>query len=111
MKDKLKKLFSSESVYSILKVIGDFIVNSTEVLFKQWLGTVIGQRFLKWLTDILISRFYDTIIVPLMRVGVIRLGYYYDVNSAEEKIKKLKLAEDSNDVDEYLRTLNTVFTK
>lgn len=107
----MKKIFSSESVYSFLKIIGDYIVNITEGIVKQWLGTQVGGRFLKWLTDIIVTRFYDTIVIPLMRVSVIRLGYYYDIHDAENKIKKLKIAEDSNDVDEYLRTLNDVFRK
>ena len=99
----------SETFYKVIRVIGDFLVDVTEKVLKEWLGTVIGQRFLKWITDILISRFFDTIIQPLIRVAVVRVGYYYDVNDAEDKIKKLKKAEDSNDVDEYLRTLNDVF--
>lgn len=102
---------SSETFYKIIKILGDFIVNVTEKLLKEWLGTVIGQRFLKWLTDILVTRFYDKVVEPLMRVSVVRIGYYYDLNDVDNKIKKLKKAEDSNDVDEYLRTLNDVFRK
>lgn len=94
-----------------MKIIGDFFVNVTEEVLKQWLGTTVGQRFLKWFTDILVTRFYDKIVEPIVRVGVVRMGYYYDVNDAEEKIKKLKKAEDSNDSDAYRRALNDAFRK
>ena len=102
---------NSEIFYKLVRILGDFLVNVTEKILKEWLGTVIGQRFLKWLTDILVTRFYDTIIEPIVRVGVIRAGYYYDKNDAENKIKKLNKAEESGDVDEYLRTLNDVFRR
>lgn len=105
----MKNFLSSDSFYKLIKIIGDFLVNASEQVVKQWLGTVIGQRFFKWLTDILITRFYDSIIEPLMRVGVVRVGYYYDLKDAENKIKKLKKAEASNDLEEYLRTLDDVF--
>lgn len=106
MKDKLKKLFNSENFYSFTKVIGDYIVNITEPMLKQFIGTYVGGRFLKWFTDILISRFYDTIVIPLIRVGVIRIGYYYDVRESEIIIRKLHEAEQANDDDLYMRTLN-----
>lgn len=107
----MKKFFSSESFYKIISVTGNFVVDATETVAKEWLGTVIGQRFLKWFTDIIVTRFFDTIAEPFMRVAAVRMGYYYDRSDAVDKFKKLKKAEDSNDVDEYLRTLNDVFRK
>lgn len=95
----------------MIKTFGNFLVNASEEVVKQWLGTQIGLRFFKWFTDIIISRFWNTIVEPFMRVAAVRVGYYYDVNDSDNKFKKLKKAEDSNDVDEYLRALNDVFRK
>lgn len=111
MNDKFKKLFTSDRFYGVVKAIANFGINSTETMLKEWLGTVIGQRMLKWLIDILITKFYDQIIDPIIRVGVIRVGYYYDVHDAKDKIKKLKNAEDANDKELYLRTLNDILVR
>ena len=106
MKEKLKAYFTSDVFYNTATYIADKILDITEPLIKQWLGTVIGQRWLKWLTDVLVSRFYDQILRVLTTVGIIRLGYYYDVHDAENSIKKLHKAEDANDDELYMRTLN-----
>lgn len=97
---------SSEKFYELMKIIGDALVNMSEEFIKQWLGTQVGGRFMKWLTDILVTRFYDQTIKVFTRVGVIRLGYYYDEHDAANVIKKLKQAEEANDEDLYMRTLN-----
>lgn len=111
MKDIFKKIFSGEAFYTLLSKVSNIILDMSEEVLKQWLGTVIGGRFLKWFTDILIKRFSAELVKPIIALGVIRLGYYYDEKDAENKIKKLKQAEDANDEDYYLRTLNDVLRK
>jgi len=66
----MKKL-SSEKFYSLVSVVGNFVVNSSEEVVKQWLGTVIGQRFLKWVTDIIVSKFWDSIVERLVSLKAI----------------------------------------
>lgn len=61
---------------------------------------------MKWLTDILITRFYDQTIRVFTRVGVIRLGYMFDDSHADRVIIRLQLAEEANDEELYMRTLN-----
>lgn len=104
MKNPFK--LSSEKLYELMKIIGDGLVNLSEEFVKQWLGTEMGGRFMKWLTDILVTRFYDQTIRVFTRVGVIRLGYYYDEHDAANIIKKLNQAEEANDDELYMRTLN-----
>ena len=101
----------SDKIFKTITTILDAIIGMIEGILKQWLGTVIGQRFLKWLTDILVTRFFDTIVEPLMRVGVVRVGYYFDLKDSKDRIKKLKAAEDSNNEQVYYDTLNDVFRK
>lgn len=101
----------SNKFYSVVKSISNTLLDISEPALKQWLGTVIGQRFLKWFTDIIIKRFFIEIAEPIMRVGVIRVGYYYDVNEAKDKIKKLKNAEDANNEELYIATLNDIRRK
>ena len=105
------KFLNSEKFYSLVSILGNFIVNSSEELVKQWLGTVVGQRFLKWFTDIIVSKFWDSFVEPLMRVGAVRAGYEYDKNNAEERFKKLKKVEGTTDEELYLRTLNDTFNR
>lgn len=106
MKDKFKYLFSSEPFYQMLKKVADILVSMTEELLKQWLGTYVGGRFMKWLTDILVTKFYDQTIRIFTRVGVIRLGYIFDDRHADKIIIKLQTAEEANDEELYMRTLN-----
>jgi hypothetical protein len=106
MKNLFKKLFSGEAFYSMVKTVGDLLVNMTEQLIKQWLGTVVGGRFMKWLTDIMVTKFYDETIRIFTRVGVIRLGYHFDDSRADRVIIRLQLAEEANDEELYMRTLN-----
>jgi len=106
MKNIFKKLFSGEAFYTMLKSVGDTLVDMTEPLLKQWLGTVVGQRWLKWATDILVSRFYDTVVKVLLRVGTVRAGYIYDDSRADRIVIRLQTAEESNDEELYMRTLN-----
>lgn len=101
----------SDKFYNLLKSISNVILGVSEEFLKQWLGTVIGQRVLKFIIDFLVSRLFSEVVEPLMRVGVIRAGYYYDINDAQEKIKKLKNAEDSNDKKLYIDTLNSILRK
>lgn len=61
---------------------------------------------MKWFTDILVTRFYDQTIRVFTRVGIIRLGYHYDENDADNIIKKLNQAEAENNDEIYMRTLN-----
>lgn len=102
----MKKFFTSEGFYSILKSVTNFTFNTCEVALKEWLGTVIGQRFLKWFTDLIITKFFDTLVEPIVRVAVIRVGYYYDKHEASIIIRKLNEAEEANDEELYMRTLN-----
>jgi len=106
MKEKLKAYFTSEVFYKTAKYIADKLLDITEPMIKQWLGTYVGGRFLKWFTDVLVTRFYDQIVRVLTRVGVIRLGYMFDDAQADRVVIRLQLAEESNDEDLYMRTLN-----
>lgn len=106
MKNILKKIFSGEAFYTMAKTVADLLVTMTEEMIKQWLGTVIGGRFMKWLTDILVTKFYDQTIRVFTRVGVIRLGYMFDDSRADRVVLRLQLAEEANDEELYMRTLN-----
>jgi len=105
------KLFSSDTYFNIITKISEGVIGMVEEVVKQWVGTAIGQRWLKWFTDILITRFGDTIVKPAMRVWLVREGYRYDQADAKDRIKKLKAAEGSNDEQVYYDTLNDVFRK
>jgi hypothetical protein len=106
MKNIFKKIFSGEAFYTMIKTVADLLVNMTEGVIKQWLGTVIGGRFMKWFTDILVTKFYDQTIRIFVRVGVIRLGYSFDDSHADRVVIRLQLAEEANDEELYMRTLN-----
>jgi len=106
MKEKFKAYFTSEVFYTLLKKIGDTLVDMTEPLLKQWLGTVVGQRWLKWFTDIIVTRFMDQIVRVIMRVGAVRAGYIFDDSRADRIVIRLQTAEENNDEDLYMRTLN-----
>jgi hypothetical protein len=108
---KIFKSLSSETFYKLISTLANGILNISEEFLKQWLGTVMGGRFLKWFTDILVKRFADQLVRPIIMLGVIRLGYYYDVHDAKNKIKKLENAEDANDEELYIRTLNDILRK
>lgn len=90
----------------MVKTVGDILVDMTEPLLKQWLGTVVGQRWLKWATDIIVSRFYDSVVKVLLRVGAVRAGYIFDDSHADRIIIRLQTAEETNDEELYMRTLN-----
>lgn len=101
----------SDKLYKFLKFISGNLLNVLEEFLKQWLGTVIGQRFLKFFIDFLVKRLFSQVVEPLMRVGVIRVGYMYDLHDAQNKIKKLEAAEASNNEELYIRTLNDILRK
>jgi hypothetical protein len=108
---KIFKSLSSDTFYKLISVLANGVLDISEGFLKQWLGTVIGGRFVKWFTDILVKRFADQLARPIIMLGVIRLGYYYDVHDAKNKIKKLENAEDANDEELYIRTLNDILRK
>lgn len=106
MKDKFKKWFTSDIFYKIISVFGNFIVDVAEGIIKQWLGTVVGQRFFKWFTDKLTEKFFDQTIRVWTMVGTIRAGYMYDDSRADRIVIRLLEADEANDEDLYMRTLN-----
>jgi len=111
MKNIFKKIFSGEAFYAVLDKCSTILLDIGEEALKQWLGTVIGMRFTKWFTDTLVKRFGSQLVRPLTAIYVIKFGYYFDDNAADNKIKKLERAEDANDEEYYMRTLNDILRK
>ncbi len=99
---------TSDQFYTFIKKFSGLLTQILEEFIKQFLNTQVGQYFFKWFIDFIVTKFFDQLVKPIMRVAIIKVGYYYDVHDAENRIKKLKTAEESNDEDLYYRTLNDV---
>ena len=99
---------NTDKIYSITKRISDTLLNVLEKLSKEFVGTYVGQRFLKFITDFIVSRLFKEVAEPMMRVGVIKLNYYFDVNDSKNRIKRLVVAKESENEDLYRSTLNDI---
>ena len=99
---------NSETFYKLLKASSNFLLTVLEKLLKAYLNTTLGQGSLKWFINFIVKRLRKEVAEPIMAVSLIKINYYYDTKDADNKVKRLIKAHESENEDLYYTTLNDI---
>ena len=70
-------------------------------LFVSFLKTLLKVTgFKAWLVGVLAEEFFDEVAVPLIKAGMVEVGYQYDRIDGKGMLKKLKDADNDQEYDD-----------
>lgn len=72
-------------------------------------GGALGFR--TWLVKFIVTHLFEEVAEPLIRAGLIQVGYYYNRIDGKILVKKLEEAKRDNDQGAYDRTVDDIFSR
>lgn len=96
----------SNTFYKILKFIQDKLLVVLTNAVTAWLKTQMGGWVMSKVIDFLVGRINEEVIKPFTDVLVIRTAQKFDIIQARAMVKKLELAKEAKDEEEYRRLVD-----